>query len=142
MRRLTPALAPERSAGASVAGHTLVGSRPGDPWQELAVAVLLRASLRLRRDSLTDPEAVTWLRGPGDELAHGLGWPAGVLQDYDPAQVDWRAVSPCPTGHLIWPGGVGLRLEVSATYNVETLSTETLSTVAVSVQYPGANSFG
>ena len=73
-----------------ISGHRLIGPGPGDPWQELAVAVLLRAV----RDSLTDPEAVTWLRGPGDELAHGLGWPAGVLRDYDPARVDWRAVSP------------------------------------------------
>jgi hypothetical protein len=87
-----------------ISGHRLIGPGPGDPWQELAVAVLLRASLRLRRDSLTDPEAATWLRGPGDELAHGLGWPAGVLRDYppatvwpgdyDPARVDWQAVSP------------------------------------------------
>ena len=38
--------------------HHLLGSGSGDPWQELAVAVLLRAV----RDSLTDPEAVTWLR--------------------------------------------------------------------------------
>ena len=73
-----------------IAGHRLVGPGSRDPWQELAIAVLLRAV----RDSLTDPEAVTWLRGPGDELAHGLGWPAGVLREYDPARVDWRAVSP------------------------------------------------
>ena len=70
--------------------HHLLGSGSGDPWQELAVAVLLRAV----RDSLTDPEAVTWLRTRGDELAHALGWPAGMLRDYDPARVDWQAVSP------------------------------------------------
>jgi len=73
-----------------IAGHTLVGTRPGDPWKDLAIAVLLRAV----RDSLTDPEAARWLRTCGDELAHGLGWPAGVLRDYDPARVDWRAISP------------------------------------------------
>ena len=67
-----------------IGGRRLVGPRPRDPWQELAIAVLLRAV----RDSLTDPEAVTWLRGPGDDLALALGWPVGVLQDYDPAQVD------------------------------------------------------
>jgi hypothetical protein len=102
MRRLTPALAPacapparsagqgvRVTAGASVAGHVLVGPRPGDPWKDLAIAVLLRAV----RDSLTDPEAVAWLRGPGDDLVHALGWPAGVLQDYDPARVNWREVS-------------------------------------------------
>ena len=66
--------------------HHLLGSGSGDPWQELAVAVLLRAV----RDSLTDPEALTWLRTRGDELAHALGWPAGVLRDYDPARVDGR----------------------------------------------------
>ena len=73
-----------------IRGHRLIGPGPGDPWRELAVAVLLRAV----RDSLTDPEAVTWLRGPGGDLADALGWPAGVLQDYDPARVNWRAVSP------------------------------------------------
>ena len=66
------------------------GPEPGDPWQELAIAVLLRAV----RDSLTDPEAVTWLRTSGDELAHALGWPAGVLRDFDPERVDWRVLSP------------------------------------------------
>jgi hypothetical protein len=71
-----------------ISGHRLVGPGPVDPWQELAVAVLLRAV----RDSLTDPEAVTWLRTRGDELAHALGWPVGVLRDYDPALVDWQAV--------------------------------------------------
>jgi len=101
MRRLTPALAPalrtfgvRATAGASVAGHRLVGLGSRDPWQELAIAVLLRASLRLRRDSLTDPEAATWLRTCGDELAQALGWPAGVLQDFDPDRVDWRVLSP------------------------------------------------
>jgi len=96
-----------------IAGHRLVGPGSRDPWQELAIAVLLRSV----RDSLTDPEAVTWLRGPGDDLAHALGWPAGVLQDYDPARVNWREVSPCPAGHLVWPGGVGLRLAASAAHN-------------------------
>ena len=99
-----------------ISGHRLIGPGPGDPWQELAVAVLLRAV----RDSLTDPEAVTWLRGPGDELAHGLGWPAGVLRDFDPARVDWRAVTCADAA----PWGYGW--QVSAAYN----------TVAVSVQYP------
>jgi len=82
-----------------ISGHRLVRPGSGDPWQELTVAVLLRASLRLRRDSLTDPEAVTWLRGPGDELAHALGWPAGALRDFDPERVDWRVLSPCPASH-------------------------------------------
>ena len=77
-----------------MAGHRLVGPGPGDPWQELVVAVLLRAV----RDSLTDPEAATWLRTCGDELAHALGWPAGILQDYDPARVDWRVLLPCGYG--------------------------------------------
>ena len=106
MRRLTPPLAPalrtfgvRATAGASVAGHRLVGLGSRDPWQELAIAVLLRASLRLRRDSLTDPEAATWLRTCGDELAQALGWPAGVLQDFDPDRVAWRVSSPCPAGH-------------------------------------------
>ena len=71
-------------------GRRLVASGPGDPWRELAIAVLLRAV----RDSLTIPEAVTWLRMQGDELAHALGWPAGMLRDYDPERVDWRALSP------------------------------------------------
>ena len=78
-----------------IGGRRLVGPGPRDPWQDLAVAVLLRAV----RDSLTDPEAVTWLRGPGDELAHALGWPAGALRDFDPERVDWRVLSPCPAGH-------------------------------------------
>jgi hypothetical protein len=73
-----------------IAGHWLVGLGSRDPWQELAIAVLLRAV----RDSLTDPEAATWLWTCGDELAHALGWPAGILQDYDPARVNWRKVSP------------------------------------------------
>jgi hypothetical protein len=75
-----------------ISGHRLVGTGPRDPWKELVIALLLRASLRSRRDSLTDPEAVTWLRTRGDELAHALGWPVGVLRDYDPALVDWQAV--------------------------------------------------
>jgi hypothetical protein len=73
-----------------IKGHTVGGPEPVDPWRTLAVAVLLRAV----RDSLTDPEAVTWLRGPGDKLAHALGWPAGALQDFDPERVDWRVLSP------------------------------------------------
>jgi hypothetical protein len=73
-----------------IRGHRLVGPGSGDPWQDLGVAVLLRAV----RDSLTDPAAAAWLRGPGDELAHALGWPAGVLRDFDPARVDWRVLSP------------------------------------------------
>jgi hypothetical protein len=117
-----------------ISGHRLIGPGPGDPWQELAVAVLLRASLRLRRDSLTGPEAVTWLRGPGDDLAHALGWPAGVLRDYDPARVDWRAVSPCPTGHLIWPGGVGLRLAASAAHNAVAVTVHRTCNGVTSVQ--------
>ena len=48
----------EVSCGELIGGHRLIGPGPGDPWQELAVAVLLRAV----RDSLTDPEAATWLR--------------------------------------------------------------------------------
>jgi hypothetical protein len=71
-------------------GHTVSGPEPVDPWRTLAVAVLLRAV----RDSLTDPDAVTWLRREGDRLAHALGWPAGMLRDYDPERVDWRVLSP------------------------------------------------
>jgi hypothetical protein len=84
--------------GANVSGYRLVGPGASDPWQELAVAVLLRASLRLRRDSLTDPDAVTWLQREGDRLAHVLGWPAGALREFDPECVDWRVLSPWGCG--------------------------------------------
>ena len=77
-----------------IAGHRLVGLGSRDPWQELAIAVLLRAV----RDSLTDPEAATWLRTCGDELAHALGWPAGALREFDPERVDWRVLSPWGNG--------------------------------------------
>jgi len=72
-----------------ICGHRVVPPHP-DPWERLVLAVLLRAV----RDSLTDPEAVAWLRTRGDELAHALGWPAGVLRDFDPEHVDWRVLSP------------------------------------------------
>ena len=90
-----------------IAGHRLLGPGPCDPWQELAVAVLLRAV----RDSLTDPEAVTWLRGPGDDLAHALGWPAGALRDVRSG-----------ARRLAGVVALGLRLEVSATYNTVAVS--------------------
>lgn len=73
-----------------IRGHRLVSPRSGDPWRDLAIAVLVRAV----RDSLTDPEAVTWLRGPGDDMAHALGRPAGALREFDPERVDWRVLSP------------------------------------------------
>ena len=40
------------------------------------MAVLLRAV----RDSLTDPEAVTWLRGLGDDLAHAWAGRPGCCE--------------------------------------------------------------
>ena len=73
----------------TISGHRAGPSLPPNPWERLAVAILLRAG----RDSRTDPEAAAWLRGPGDELAHLLGWPAGTLRDFDPERVDWRVLS-------------------------------------------------
>jgi hypothetical protein len=73
-----------------IAGRRLTPPARPEPWERLALAVLVQAV----KDTPHDREAVVWLRGPGNDLAEVLGWPVGALTNFDPARIDWRALRP------------------------------------------------